>query len=71
MSHSESYQDTGPTTAFYQGVEAGRKQELDRILAILDSFAQHSELCADGCFPEECDAPAFAFAIALIKGEQK
>lgn len=32
MSHSENYQDTGHTTAFYQGVTAER----ERILALLE-----------------------------------
>ena len=26
MSHSESYTDTGPTSAFYQGVDAERER---------------------------------------------
>lgn len=31
MSHSEDYQDTGRTTAFYQGVEAERKRIIELI----------------------------------------
>ena len=27
MSHSETYTDTGPTSAFYQGVEEGKRQQ--------------------------------------------
>lgn len=35
MSHSEHYTDTGPTTAFYQGVESGEQKERERIINLL------------------------------------
>lgn len=35
MSHSEHYTDTGPTTAFYQGVESGEQKERERIIRLL------------------------------------
>ena len=36
MSHSANYFDTGNTTVFYQGVEAGVKQERERIIELLN-----------------------------------
>ena len=36
MSHSANFFDTGNTTVFYQGVEAGVKQERDRIIELLE-----------------------------------
>jgi len=53
------------------GIWLGRRREQDRILKILQSFAEHSELCDSGCYPEDCDALSFQYAIELIKGERK
>ena len=47
--------------------QAGRDYELNRILKILQPFAEHSELCESGCYPEDCDAASFQYAIELIK----
>lgn len=38
MSHSANYTDTGPTTAFYQGKEAGIREEQERILRIIERY---------------------------------
>jgi hypothetical protein len=38
VSHSETYTDTGPTTAYYQGVEAGEKAERERIINLLEQL---------------------------------
>ena len=35
MSHTFDRPDTGPTTAFYQGVESGRRKERERIIELL------------------------------------
>jgi hypothetical protein len=35
MSHSRDYEDTGPTTAYYQGFDAGIKAEQERIITAL------------------------------------
>ena len=71
MSHSESYTDTGPTSAFYQGVDA----EQERIIKLLKPLAEHDEdMCfSEGkqeCYPEDCSAPVIRWVIALINGEQ-
>jgi hypothetical protein len=39
MSHSRDYEDTGWTTAFYQGVRAGTEDERHRILEALRAKA--------------------------------
>ena len=72
MSHSESYTDTGPTSAFYQGVDAER----ERIVKLLKPHAEHDEdMCfSEGkreCYPEDCSAPLMQWVIALIRGDQK
>ena len=36
MSHSANFFDTGNTTVFYQGVEAGVRQERERIIELLE-----------------------------------
>jgi hypothetical protein len=35
MSHSRDYEDTGPTTAYYQGFDAGIQAERNRIIEAL------------------------------------
>ena len=72
MSHSETYTDTGPTSAFYQGVDAER----ERIIKLLEPLAEHDEeMCYDDekldCFSEDCSAPIYQYAIELIRGEKK
>jgi hypothetical protein len=66
VSHSESYTDTGPTSAFYQGVD----DERERIIKLLQT-----DICPDWSsqIPYCCDGACAAYndAIALIKGEQK
>jgi hypothetical protein len=58
VSHSESHTDTGITTAFYQGYEAGERNERERIIGLIDRYK---------------NKPAFTFAnlTSLIKGENK
>jgi ArsR family metal-binding transcriptional regulator len=50
-----------------QGAEAER----ERILKLLEPLAEHDELCKHGCYPEDCSAAQYEYAIALVKGEQK
>lgn len=52
-------------------MEAIRLSERERIIRVLQPLAQHSELCEGGCYPEDCSAFAYEYAIGLIKGEQK
>jgi hypothetical protein len=50
VSHSESYTDTGPTSAFYQGVDAER----ERIVKLAEK-----RICFDhknGCYHSSCYA---------------
>jgi hypothetical protein len=62
VSHSENYTDTGPTSAFYQGVDAER----ERIVKLLEpEVNRHYELGLDA------SAAYLEQTIALIKGEQK
>jgi hypothetical protein len=49
----------------------GVRTERERIIKLLEPFAEHSELCASGCYPEDCDAPQIQYLIDKIKGEQK
>jgi hypothetical protein len=50
-----------------QGAEAER----ERIIKLLEPLAQHDKFCNQGCYPEDCSAPSYEYAIELIKGEQK
>ncbi len=45
--------------------------ERERIVSLLQPLAQCTELCEEGCYPEDCSAPSYSVAIGLIKGEQK
>ena len=36
MSHSRDYEDTGPTTAYYQGYKAGVEDTKKRIIKLLE-----------------------------------
>lgn len=56
---------TNAVVAFEQGV----KTERQRIITLLKPLAEHSELCQDGCYPEDCSAPEFQHAISLIQGK--
>lgn len=49
----------------------GRKQERQRIIELLKPYAEHNELCEQGCYSEDCSAPSYQNAIALIRGEDK
>jgi len=51
--------------------EDGRKQERERIIELLKPYAEHNELCEQGCYSEDCSAPSYQNAIELIKGEDK
>ena len=56
--------------------DTGVKTEQQRILTILEPLAEHDEeMCYhEGkleCWPDDCSAPLYQFAIDLIKGEQK
>jgi hypothetical protein len=39
MSHSKDYEDSGPTTAYYQGFDAGIQAEQERIIKALRAKA--------------------------------
>lgn len=63
MSHSDTFTDTGATTAYYQGVEAER----GRIVKLAEN-----RICFDhnkGCDHAACYA--LSHIIELIRGEQK
>jgi hypothetical protein len=47
---------------------AGRDYERERIIKLLEPLAKHRD-CELGCYPEDCSAPSYAYAIELIKGE--
>jgi hypothetical protein len=49
----------------------GRSQERERIIELLKPYAEHNELCEQGCYSEDCSAPSYQNAIELIKKEQK
>ena len=65
MSHSENYQDTGHTTAFYQGRDAER----ERITELLENFDDSNLWRQTG--PDTYEGFDVAEIIDLIKGEQK
>lgn len=49
-----------------QGAEA----EQERIIKLLEPLAKHDEeMCAEGCWPEDCSASSYQYAIELIKKE--
>lgn len=52
MSHSANFFDTGNTTVFYQGVEAGIEQERDRIIALVKGVWE--DRCSPVMEPDEC-----------------
>jgi hypothetical protein len=60
MSHTFDSPDTGPTTAFYQGAESGRRKERERIIKLLDDNAS-------GDYKQVMLTPKL---IALIEGNQ-
>ncbi len=47
---------------------SGREYERERIIKLLEPLAEH-RYCELGCYPEDCSAPSYAYAIELIKGE--
>jgi hypothetical protein len=53
---------TNALSAFRQG----ESRERDRILKLLAPFAEHTESCADGCYPEDCDAGSVQYLINKI-----
>ena len=58
-------------TNWLRGVQSGKQRERERIIKLLEPLAKHQDLCAKACYPEDCSAPIYQFAIDLIKGEQK
>lgn len=52
-------------------LELGQRKERERIVQLLKPYAEHNELCEQGCYSEDCSAPSYQNAIALIKGEDK
>lgn len=50
-----------------QGADFERK----RIIKLLEPLAEHEDYCQDGCYPEDCSAPSYQYAIDLIKREDK
>ena len=73
MSQSESFTDTGATSAFYQGAEAER----NRIIKLLQDWQQdllNEEPATDEEMTQARDnryKNSFDYLFALIKGEQK
>lgn len=62
MSHSRDHEDTGRTTAYYQGYKAGVEANQKRIIALLQA-----DLCEDeGCL--QCDTTDFH--IEIIQSSQ-
>lgn len=55
----------------HRAYEQGISRERERIIKLLEPLAEHEDFCKDGCYPEDCSAPSYEFAIGLIKGEQK
>lgn len=47
--------------------QAGVDYERKRIIALLKPLAECTELCEYGCYPEDCSAPSYAYAIKLIE----
>lgn len=54
---------------------AGEEVERNRIIKLLEPLAKHDESCYYkkqlACYPEDCQASSYQYAIELIKGEQK
>lgn len=65
MSHSENYTDTGRTTVFYDGMQAGIEKERERIVELLRN------LRSAGKKANLTGTANINAIIALIKGEQK
>lgn len=53
------------------GIWVGTRRENKRIVKLLEPLAEHNDYCVDGCYPEDCSAPSYEIALALVKGEQK
>lgn len=54
----------------YRYRQEGAALERERIIELLEPLAEHWD-CKEGCYPEDCSAPSYEYAIDLIKGEQK
>jgi hypothetical protein len=63
MSHSMNHEDFGPTTAYYQGFDAGIEAEQERIITLLLEGKCDDET---GCI--QCDS--INFHIEIIKEAQ-
>jgi hypothetical protein len=48
-------------------IELGARQERERIIKLLKPYAEHSELCSSGCYPEDCNAPEIQYLIQKIQ----
>lgn len=70
MSDLQDLIATNAVRAYNEGFERGAVEERDRIIELLEPLAEHSELCELGCYPEDCSADSYQYAIQLIKGEQ-
>jgi hypothetical protein len=57
---------------FSEAFREGKKKERGRIIKLLEPLAKcDPELCALGCYPEDCSSASYENAIAVIKGEKK
>lgn len=52
MSHSEDYEDTGRTRVFYEGMSAGRFEERQRIITIIEKRRDYDCRCKCDCHAE-------------------
>lgn len=73
MSHSRNHTDTGPTTAFYQGVESGEQKEHERIT---DSLKRYFELTQEADeYGKITNNPewdrGYQAAMAIVEGSKK
>ena len=79
MSHSESYTDTGATSAFYQGVTAERERIVELLESKICPCVDSDTIPSLDADREEMmkhmncswDAMMIEYHVALIKGEQK
>jgi hypothetical protein len=63
VSHSESYTDTGPTSAFYQGVDSERERIIKDLVLEIQTAKELNET--------DCYLSGMEHALLLIKGEVK
>ena len=63
MSNTEDFIDTGRTTVFYDGMQAGIEKERERVIELLQKQISDCGEACDYCVAQED-------AIALINGEE-